>query len=191
MSSLGRAFTTSFANVPSVTHGPISVTQREKAAWANEDHHSYSWWTRSKNGFVNPWKSFHKPSMLEMATGATFSKIEEGVHIVDERDSKEVEEESLNLVKPPSWGGHWSTRSVPEGSTPSKRVRVTWLGHAGSLVQLPPWDGEEIGFNILLDPIFSLRASPSQTVGPTRIVESPCSVEDLPPIHVVLLSHNQ
>lgn len=41
-------------------------------------------------------------------------------------------------------------------------VRVTWLGHASSLIQFSN------GFNVLTDPVFSERASPSQWVGPKR-----------------------
>lgn len=44
--------------------------------------------------------------------------------------------------------------------------------------------------NILFDPVFSKRCSPSQTVGPVRFTDVPCQVEDLPPIDVILLSHD-
>src|SRR5471030_2435624 len=38
---------------------------------------------------------------------------------------------------------------------------VTWIGHATALVQAS-------GLNVLTDPIFSLRASPVQFLGPAR-----------------------
>lgn len=44
--------------------------------------------------------------------------------------------------------------------------------------------------NILFDPIFSKRCSPSQTVGPLRFTDVPCQPEELPPIDVILLSHD-
>lgn len=44
--------------------------------------------------------------------------------------------------------------------------------------------------NILFDPIFSKRCSPSQSVGPVRFTDPPCQVEDLPPIDLILLSHD-
>ncbi|PWN29704.1 Metallo-hydrolase/oxidoreductase [Jaminaea rosea] len=44
--------------------------------------------------------------------------------------------------------------------------------------------------NLLFDPIFSKRCSPSQNMGPARFTEIPCSVEDLPPIDIILLSHD-
>ncbi|KAI9094416.1 beta-lactamase superfamily domain-containing protein [Phlyctochytrium arcticum] len=46
------------------------------------------------------------------------------------------------------------------------------------------------GVNILCDPIFSHRCSPSQWVGPARFTPPPCKLEDLPPIDVVIISHN-
>ncbi|MGZ5592780.1 MAG: MBL fold metallo-hydrolase [Usitatibacter sp.] len=60
---------------------------------------------------------------------------------------------------------------------------ATWIGHAAFLVQLA-------GKNILFDPQFSERASPVQFAGPKRIVPLPITIEELPRIDVVLVSHN-
>lgn len=46
------------------------------------------------------------------------------------------------------------------------------------------------GLNILTDPMFSERASASQLVGPRRFAPPAISISDLPPLDVVLLSHN-
>jgi N-acyl-phosphatidylethanolamine-hydrolysing phospholipase D len=62
-------------------------------------------------------------------------------------------------------------------------LRVTWLGHASVLVQLGP-------VNLLTDPIWSRRASPVSFAGPERWVPPPLALADLPPIDVVLLSHD-
>eukprot|EP00904_Undaria_pinnatifida_P012374 jgi/Undpi1/8267/HiC_scaffold_25.g10736.m2 len=62
-------------------------------------------------------------------------------------------------------------------------MRVTWIGHATILVQID-------GLNVLTDPMFSDRASANQMVGPKRFTPPAMSVADLPPIDVVLLSHN-
>ncbi|RYG56080.1 hypothetical protein EON66_03770 [archaeon] len=46
------------------------------------------------------------------------------------------------------------------------------------------------GYNIMTDPVFSKRASPLQFVGPARYTPPACKVADLPPVHIVLISHN-
>lgn len=58
---------------------------------------------------------------------------------------------------------------------------------------LPPAEIDNVrerSINILFDPVFSKRCSPSQTVGPVRFTEAPCKPEDLPPIDLILLSHD-
>jgi L-ascorbate metabolism protein UlaG (beta-lactamase superfamily) len=42
----------------------------------------------------------------------------------------------------------------------------------------------------LTDPVFSKRASPVQWAGPARFHQSPISIEELPPIKAVILSHD-
>ncbi|MFM0736386.1 MBL fold metallo-hydrolase [Paraburkholderia xenovorans] len=60
---------------------------------------------------------------------------------------------------------------------------LTWIGHASALVQIQ-------GVNILTDPVFSDRASPFSFTGPRRKVEPALSIEQLPHIDLVLISHN-
>jgi N-acyl-phosphatidylethanolamine-hydrolysing phospholipase D len=60
---------------------------------------------------------------------------------------------------------------------------VTWIGHATALVQAG-------GLNVLVDPIFSERASPVQLFGPKRAQPPGVAMADLPSIDVVLISHN-
>ena len=43
---------------------------------------------------------------------------------------------------------------------------------------------------ILTDPVFSQRASPYSFMGPKRFHENPIEIEDLPPIKVVIISHD-
>ncbi|MFN8839221.1 MAG: MBL fold metallo-hydrolase [Burkholderiales bacterium] len=64
-----------------------------------------------------------------------------------------------------------------------ERVTVTWIGHATLLLQLG-------GRTLLLDPVFSERASPSRHVGPIRRVRLPATLDELPRIDLVLISHN-
>jgi N-acyl-phosphatidylethanolamine-hydrolysing phospholipase D len=60
---------------------------------------------------------------------------------------------------------------------------VTWVGHATLLVQLD-------GVNVLTDPHWSRRASPVSFGGPRRLTPPGLRFEDLPPIHVVVISHD-
>jgi L-ascorbate metabolism protein UlaG (beta-lactamase superfamily) len=65
----------------------------------------------------------------------------------------------------------------------SDAMEVTWIGHATALVQVN-------GLNILTDPIWSERASPFDFVGPKRVRAPGIPFEQLPPIDLVLVSHN-
>ena len=60
---------------------------------------------------------------------------------------------------------------------------VTWIGHATLLVQLQ-------GTNLLTDPHWGERASPVSWAGPKRLQPPGLAFESLPPIHVVLISHD-
>jgi N-acyl-phosphatidylethanolamine-hydrolysing phospholipase D len=62
-------------------------------------------------------------------------------------------------------------------------LRITWVGHATHLIQLP-------GLNLLTDPMWSERASPLQWLGVRRLVPPRPTLEALPDIHAVLLSHD-
>ena len=60
---------------------------------------------------------------------------------------------------------------------------VTWIGHSTLLIQLD-------GVNILTDPHWSARASPVSFAGPRRLTPPGLRFEDLPPIHLVVISHD-
>jgi L-ascorbate metabolism protein UlaG (beta-lactamase superfamily) len=62
-------------------------------------------------------------------------------------------------------------------------MSCTWIGHSTLLIQTQ-------GLNILTDPFFSNRASPSQLIGPKRVRPPGLTLEALPPIDLVLVSHN-
>ena len=63
------------------------------------------------------------------------------------------------------------------------RLRVTFINHATLLVQMD-------GVNILTDPIWSERTSLVRFAGPRRHRAPGIRFEDLPPIDLVLVSHN-
>ncbi len=66
---------------------------------------------------------------------------------------------------------------------PPSGLRATWIGHASALVEI---DGQRI----LTDPVWSERASPSTLLGPRRFHPPPIPLPDLPPVDVVLVSHD-
>jgi N-acyl-phosphatidylethanolamine-hydrolysing phospholipase D len=60
---------------------------------------------------------------------------------------------------------------------------ATWIGHSTILLQMG-------GLNVLTDPVFSERAFPVQWMGPRRVMDPALPLEALPPLDIVLLSHN-
>ncbi|WP_082594725.1 MBL fold metallo-hydrolase [Sphingomonas sp. Root710] len=63
------------------------------------------------------------------------------------------------------------------------KLRITMVGHATTLIQAGT-------LNILADPVWSKRVSPVSFIGPRRVTAPGIAFDDLPPIHVVLISHN-
>ena len=92
-------------------------------------------------------------------------------------------------VAPPT-GGYdtfakaWST-PVDHGRLAQRQTApvVTWLGHVSILLQVA-------GLNILMDPTLARAAGPYGRFGALRRVPAPLQPADLPPIDVVLISHN-
>jgi L-ascorbate metabolism protein UlaG (beta-lactamase superfamily) len=86
-------------------------------------------------------------------------------------------------------------RRVPKGPLPSvdptpgwrkkprTGLRATWLGHSTVLIEID-------GVRVLTDPVWGLRASPSQWAGPKRFQPVPVPVKSLPPLDVVVISHD-
>lgn len=76
--------------------------------------------------------------------------------------------------------------AVPELAKPDEEqdiASVTWIGHATVLVQ-------HQGINVLTDPMFSDFASPIGFAGPKRFTPPALTLDQLPPIDVVVISHD-
>ncbi len=71
----------------------------------------------------------------------------------------------------------------PPSRVESLGLRVTLINHSTVLLQ-------QGGTNLLTDPLWSERASPLKGIGPRRRREPGVRWEDLPPIDIVLISHN-
>ncbi|HEV2284481.1 MAG TPA: MBL fold metallo-hydrolase [Steroidobacteraceae bacterium] len=66
---------------------------------------------------------------------------------------------------------------------PGSGLRATWLGHSTVLIEID-------GRRVLTDPVWGPRASPSRFVGPKRFQPVPVALAALPPVDVVLVSHD-
>lgn len=60
---------------------------------------------------------------------------------------------------------------------------ITWIGHNTFLIKIN-------GKTILTDPFLHERASPFKTIGPKRFTPPGISLNNLPPIDIIVLSHN-
>ena len=86
-------------------------------------------------------------------------------------------------------------RRVPKGPLPSMNpleawthapasgLRATWLGHSTLLVEID-------GVRVLTDPVWGPRASPSRFAGPRRFQPVPVRLRAMPPIDLVVVSHD-
>jgi L-ascorbate metabolism protein UlaG (beta-lactamase superfamily) len=66
---------------------------------------------------------------------------------------------------------------------PASGLRVTWLGHSSVLVEID----EKV---ILFDPVFAERASMFSFMGPKRFHPNPVSIDELPVLDAVVISHD-
>ena len=90
------------------------------------------------------------------------------------------------------WGGE---RRVPRGPLPSVNpleawqrrpesgLRATWLGHSTVLLEID-------GLRVLTDPVWGPRASPFRALGPKRFQPVPVRLRALPPLDLVVVSHD-
>jgi L-ascorbate metabolism protein UlaG (beta-lactamase superfamily) len=86
-------------------------------------------------------------------------------------------------------------RRVPRGPLPSMNpletwtrppgsgLRATWLGHSTVLIEID-------GVRVLTDPVWGQRASPSRIAGPKRFQPVPVHLRAMPPIDLVIVSHD-
>lgn len=71
---------------------------------------------------------------------------------------------------------------LPGLEAPTKGL-FTFINHATFLVRIQ-------GLTFLTDPVFSQRVSPVSFAGPKRVREPGVNLENLPPVDVVMISHN-
>ncbi len=83
-------------------------------------------------------------------------------------------EDPIRVV--PIQAGDWQKANA-------KGLSFSWLGHSSLLISIESQ-------LILVDPVFEERASPFSWVGPKRFSSAPVTAEELPPMDVVLITHD-
>ena len=119
-----------------------------------------------KGGFRNPWPSAEMHGFKDFLKW-TLSERRRNPRRPDPDPSVFVRADPSFVVP----------RAAPE------QLTITWVGHTSFLIQMA-------GLNLLTDPVWSQRASPVQFVGPRRWVPPAIEFDRLPPIDVVVLSHD-
>jgi len=79
--------------------------------------------------------------------------------------------------------GPFGTNARIYEHVPASGLRVTWMGHSAMLIEID-------GVRVLVDPMWDERSSPVSWIGPRRFFDSPLPLTELPPIDVVLVSHD-
>lgn len=94
------------------------------------------------------------------------------------------ERKAAGLPRPPATGydafiqAWWQKAEISPGDD-----GLWWLGHASVLLRMQ-------GKYLLTDPVFSRRASPLRFIGPQRRTPPALSIDDLPALDAILISHN-
>ncbi|KAF2772263.1 Metallo-hydrolase/oxidoreductase [Teratosphaeria nubilosa] len=148
----------------------------------------------SNRSFRNPWPSWRKPSSAELWKAFEWGEDRDPcieiarARLADDKGSernkapKTTQEQAAQLL-------HLQQPDF-KFNPKNDKVKLTWLGHAGVLVQFSALCEGQRPVRCLFDPIFSMRCSPNQNFGPVRSYPPPCRIEDLPEIDVFLMSHN-
>jgi L-ascorbate metabolism protein UlaG (beta-lactamase superfamily) len=79
--------------------------------------------------------------------------------------------------------GPFHTDSRVYVTSPRTGLRVTWFGHSTTLIEID-------GMRVLTDPVWEQRAFPVEWAGPKRFFPPPLALIEVPPVDVVLVSHD-
>lgn len=121
-----------------------SETAAPSCAPGDTEHHAPG------GGFRNPWESFTLHGLRDVVTAFT-------------RDFDRGRAQPLDM--PQQHPDAATLRAGAELRRVEDGIQACWVGHATFLLQM-------LGFNILTDPIWSARCSPTQCVGPKRFVDA-------------------
>ena len=122
---------------------------------------------RADGGFRNPW-----PGGERAGIGGLLRWM-----LVERRGGPVVDPARIAAAYPPAAPAFDAPRARPDALT------ATWIGHSTFLLQVGGW-------NVLVDPVFGARASPVPFAGPRRYTAPGVALDALPPIDLVLHSHD-
>lgn len=122
------------------------------------------------SGFKNPWPSYQTSSIPTLIK-ARWTTAKNFVPVPADR---------LGLVEV----------RKPDFDAQRDGLKATWIGHASFLVETSTQKGMGRGTRILLDPVWSERVGPYGMVGPVRFTPPPCTIDELPEVDAVLISHD-
>lgn len=146
------------------------------------------------SGFKNPWPSFHKATRQELWQSLEWGEdTDPAIDLAASHlpDASPAAGASISRDRLQQAAGLLQVEKPDFSFDPDAgNAKTTWLGHAGVLLQLPALEKGGRPVRVIFDPIFSERASPSQRLGPTRSYAPPCRLEELPPVDLLLVSHN-
>ncbi|XP_021344040.1 N-acyl-phosphatidylethanolamine-hydrolyzing phospholipase D-like isoform X2 [Mizuhopecten yessoensis] len=120
--------------------------------------------------YVSPWRAWQVPSFSSLTK------------VLQEKDHSSIPspqelDRTLPVLKP---------NPASLADPPATGIQATWLGHASLLIQMN-------GINILTDPVFGDTTFPIPSLSPNsfkRYRPVAMTIEDLPHIDAVLISHN-
>ncbi|KAK7556653.1 Zn-dependent hydrolase/oxidoreductase [Phyllosticta citricarpa] len=135
-----------------------------------EDLHDKAHHVKAGKGFVNPWESWRNMSVFEILRAMAWCAV---LRRISGKSNNPDTTPPTVPVRKPSF--------LPSRDT--SQLRATWLGHACYYVEFPG------GLRVLFDPVLEPRCSPFSFVGPKRFTDAPCSIEDIPAIDLVVISH--
>lgn len=128
------------------------------------------------NRYYDASKAHHTPQ--------GFINLEPTLHKDGDLRRWQDERKKLGLPRPPQEGyERFTQRWWQTADLSGNQDSVWWLGHASMLLRLS-------GRYVLIDPVLSHRASPVNFYGPKRKTPPPVTVQQLPAVDVVLISHN-
>ncbi len=146
--------------------------------------------------FIKAWKPFGgKASKADRKNYAERAANFDGKKFHNEQDFATLSMEKNPLPDPKTFSKNkprpdfeFPVKQPDFLSSPSDRalleeLNITWFGHSSLLLQMH-------GMNILFDPVFSEMISPVSFAGSRRFSHPPVTVEQLPEIDLLILTHD-